>query len=565
MPRIKTASRKRAWYSINPWGVVILVFFALAAQTYYVHIKPDPRILTQSQKQYWAQVPVSTSRGDILDRNGIPLAISVPVTSLYIDPQSWLPENASALEPYLGKKVKDKFSRPLPGRFHWVARKVPNDIAMPILGRNIEGLFSVRENQRQYPHASLGSHVLGYCDVDDMGLAGVEMAWNNILYSPPQTRLLIRDAKGKMLDLIGSNAGVLDRGQSDIRLTIDSRFQQVVEWKLKDGIESTQSKWGAVVCVNPNNGEIIAMASYPTINPNDRSSFNKNREALRNNAISRVYEPGSTFKPIIMGIALDMGITSLSHTFNCTGTVKIADGIIRNFNSRGHGLETTETTLIKSCNVGMALIGNRFEKHRTYSMLRQFGFGEKTDIEIAGEEEGLLRTPEKWLGMVPANLAIGQGIAVTPLQLAMGISAIANGGTLLKPYLVAEVKDSKGNIVHRGTKRVRASVLTAGVSDWLRKTLRKTVIEGTGKGADTSLAEIAGKTGTAQIATKGAYVKGQYVSSFVGFWPYKNPKYVLLVVLGEPKGAKYYGGEIAAPVFKTIVEDLVQIGSNPSS
>ena len=539
-----------------------MVFFVLAIQTLRVHLNPDPRIISQSQNQYWAEVKVSTSRGDIFDRNGVPLAISVPVSSIFIDPKLWPTESADTLEPLFGKRASEKFSKTLPGRFHWVERKLSNEKAFTLLDKKIPGLGSIRENQRQYPHGQLGAHVLGYSDVDDMGLAGVELAWNNVLYSPAQTRLLVRDAQGKLLDLVGSNAGILEHGYGDIRLTLDSRFQQIVEWKLKEGIDETKAEWGAVVCVDPSNGEVLAMASYPTINPNDRSTF-KNAEATRNNAIGRVYEPGSTLKPIIMGMAMDMGVTSRGHQFYCGGRVSVADGVIRNVNSVAHGMETPQTTLVKSCNVGMALLGMRLEKYKAYNMLKQFGFGEKTGIEIAGEEEGLLRTPEQWLGIVPANIAIGQGLAVTPIQLAMAISAIANGGSLLKPYLVAEVKNSKGEKIYQGKKRARAIVLTKKVSSWLRDTLRLTVVQGTAKGAKTDLAEIAGKTGTAQVATRGNYIKGQYVSSFVGFWPYKSPKYVLLVVLGEPKG-RYYGGEIAAPVFKSIVEDLVNIDPNSS-
>jgi cell division protein FtsI (penicillin-binding protein 3)/stage V sporulation protein D (sporulation-specific penicillin-binding protein) len=224
-----------------------------------------------------------------------------------------------------------------------------------------------------------------------------------------------------------------------------------------------------------------------------------------------------------------------------------------------HGDLTLEGLLIKSCNVGMATVGNRMNAHRTAGMLRQFGFGVKSDVEISGEEEGLVRTPEEWLGMTKANIAIGQGMAVTPLQLAMGISAIANGGRVLKPYIIAEVRNANGEIIHRGEKRVRASVLSEQTASWIRKALYRTVEEGTGKGAKSPGIALAGKTGTAQMAASGIYKKGQYVSSFVGFWPYDKPEYLLLIVLGEPRGDKYYGGEIAAPVFKAVVEDMATL------
>jgi cell division protein FtsI (penicillin-binding protein 3)/stage V sporulation protein D (sporulation-specific penicillin-binding protein) len=207
----------------------------------------------------------------------------------------------------------------------------------------------------------------------------------------------------------------------------------------------------------------------------------------------------------------------------------------------------------------MATIGNRVNPAMAYGMLKQFGFGIKSDVEISGEEEGLLRSPEEWLGMAKANVAMGYGLAVTPLQLIMGISAIANGGELLKPYIISEVKNMSGKVIHQGRRRVRNAVLGVETCAWLRGALAKTVNIGTGKAARVDGVDLAGKTGTAQIATQGVYAKGHYVSSFVGFWPHDKPEYVLLIVLGEPSGGRYYGGEIAAPVFKAIVEDMSRL------
>lgn len=556
MPKIKERIQRESWHSKSAWATLFIAIIILGVQTVRVHIMPDPRISRQSGRQYWAQVPISTSRGDIRDRNDVPLAISVPTVSFFIDPQYWNPAGSEVLTRYFGKQIGDKFARPMTGRFHWVARKVPEDAAQELIKEKVPGLFTVRESQRRYPHGELASHVIGFCDIDDSGLSGVELAWNNVLFSPPQSRFFVRDAHGKLLDLIGSNAGVLQAGAGSIKLTLDSKIQQVVEWKIKDGVLSNHSKWGVGVCVDPRTGEILAMASYPWVDLNDRSSF-KNTAALRNNATGRVYEPGSTFKPIILGVAIETAKASRSERFLCRGKISIADGVIRDVSV--HGQLSLDGLIVKSCNTGMAVIGNRLKPHTTYAMLRQFGFGQKTDVEIAGEEEGLLRSPEEWLGMAPANVAIGQGLAVTPLQLVMGISAIANGGDLLKPYVIEEVKNATGKVIHQGKRRIRTTVLSHDTAGWLREAMRKTVAEGSGRGAKSDIANIAGKTGTAQIAARGGYGKGQYVSSFVGFWPAEKPQYVLLVALGEPSSARYYGGEIAAPIFKSIAEDITQI------
>jgi cell division protein FtsI (penicillin-binding protein 3)/stage V sporulation protein D (sporulation-specific penicillin-binding protein) len=556
MPKSRSGQFKESWNSRIAWLLCFCLLPAIAARTVKVQMFPDERIVRQSQRQYWAQIPVSTSRGDIRDRNDVPLAISVPSVSFFVDPLYWDTASEDVLAPFFGKETAEKFSKPMSGRFHWVTRKVPMDLATKISDMKIPGLFTIRENHRMYPHSELASHLIGFCDIDDFGLSGLELEWNKALFAPPQNRLFVRDARGNLLDLIGSNAGALNSGGGSVKLTIDSRIQQIVEWKLRDGAVSSSSKWGAGICVNPRTGEILAMASNPWVDLNDRSGF-RNQENLRNNVIGRVYEPGSTFKPIMMGIAKEMGLVSNGDHFRCAGKISIADGVIRDV--AAHGDLDLEGLLIKSCNTGMATIGNKMNSHKTFGMLKQFGFGAKSDVDIAGEEDGLMRAPEEWLGMTKGNVAIGQGLAVTPLQLAMGISAIANGGELLKPYVVAEVKNAKGEVIHAGAKRAKAAVLSAQTTKWLRGALYKTVEGGTGKAARVDGITLAGKTGTAQMAAKGSYTKGQYVSSFIGFWPYDKPEYLLLIVLGEPKGSKYYGGEIAAPVFKAIVEDMNQL------
>jgi len=555
MQKTRQENPKESWHTKLAWFLCFVALAGLAAQTVRVHLFPDARILRQSRRQYWAQIPISTSRGDIRDRNDVPLAISVPSVSFFIDPMYWSPASADVLEPFFGNSVAEKFSRNMSGRFHWVMRKVPMEIAGKIIEMKIPGLFTIRESHRMYPHSELASHVVGFCDIDDYGLSGIEREWNKVLFSPPQNRVFARNARGNLLDLIGRNAGAFKSGGGSIKLTLDSKIQQIVEWKLKDGMETSNAKWGAGVCINPQTGEILAMASYPWMDLNDRSSF-RSPETLRNNVIGRVYEPGSTFKPIIMGIAKETGLVSNNAHFNCSGRAAIADGIMRDVSA--HGSLDLEGLLVKSCNVGMATIGNRMNTHRTAGMLRQFGFGTKTNVEISGEEDGLVRTPEEWLGMTRSNIAIGHGLAVTPLQLAMGISAIANGGDVLRPYIVAEVKSATGEIIHQGQKRVRSSVLSSQTASWLRKAMYNSIETGTGRMAKVDGIAIAGKTGTAQMAGAGGYKEGQYISSFIGFWPYEKPEFLLLIVLGEPKG-RIYGGEIAAPVFQAVVDDMTRL------
>ena len=558
MPRIKKSGPLGIRRSKLVWGSVYMVLMILAAGTAWVQLKPDTRVVRQSQKQYWASVAVSASRGEIKDRNDISLAVSVPATSFFIDPKYWDPKSADLLSNPFGRNTAKKFSKELPGRFHWVARNVPKEKADRLLQNEIPGLYTISERIRVYPHGELASHVLGYCDIDDYGQAGVELAWNHILFSPPRTRFLTRDSKGKTLDIMGGKSGVPKNTSGSIRLTIDSRIQQIIEWRLSEGAKEAKASWGAGVCVDPNTGEILALASFPALDPNDRKNL-KNEYAVRNNVVGRVFEPGSIFKPITMSIAIETAAASKNSTYNCRGTMKLADKTMSDVNKKAHGVQDLTHVLMNSCNIGMSMMSMGVPRHQAYGMLKQFGFGEKTEVELSGEESGLLKSPEEWLGTVPANIFIGQGIAVTPLQAVMAIASIANGGSLLKPYLISEVLDSDGKVIHKGGRRVRYQVMSPGTAEFMRSAMKKVVSEGGGKMAFSQKVSIAGKTGTAQIATGGQYAKGQYVASFVGFWPAEKPKYVMIISLGEPHGARYYGGQIAAPIFRSVAEDIVQI------
>lgn len=543
---------------MSVWGAVGLALLLLAAGTTLVHLRPNPRIVAQSEKQYWATVPVSSSRGGIEDRNGIPLAVSVSASSFFIDPKYWDPASADVLAPYFGKAAAKKFSQPLNGRFHWVERGVPAKKADELNKQKIPGLYSMTERTRVYPHGSLASHVLGFCDIDGYGQSGIELAWNHVLFSPPRTRFMTRDSSGRAIDTMGGKSGVAAENAGRIKLTLDSRIQQIVEWRLAEGARDVSAEWAAGVCIDPSTGEILALASYPQMNPNDRKNL-VNAKSVRNNVVGRVFEPGSIFKPIAMSVAMETASANKSTTFSCKGSITVADRIIRDNNMRAHGHENMTEVLMNSCNVAMSTMAMKTDRYDAHGLLKQFGFGEKTDVEIAGEEAGLVQPPERWLGTVTANVFIGQGIAVTPLQAVMAIASIANGGMLLKPYIVGEVRGSDGKLLHKGSKRVRYQVMSKETADFIGTAMKKVVSDGGGSLAASGRVDIAGKTGTAQVAAAGTYAKGQYVASFVGFWPADKPKYVMLISIGEPKGRRYYGGQLAAPVFKSIVEDVVQI------
>ncbi|PKL02555.1 MAG: hypothetical protein CVV55_03840 [Synergistetes bacterium HGW-Synergistetes-2] len=313
------------------------------------------------------------------------------------------------------------------------------------------------------------------------------------------------------------------------------------------------------MCMDPQTGAILSMASWPTFNPNVRTDLSKTQNLL-NNSVGRTYEPGSTFKPIVLGISMERGSVHPNESFHCPYRIKIADGHISEAGKNGFGRLSVPEILAKSSNTGMAQIGIRVKPFNMYHSVREWGFGKPTGIELPGAEDGLLSSPEQWRGVVPSNIAIGQGLAITPLHLASAISAIANGGNLLRPHIVSKVVDSSGNIVYNEERQFLRTVLSPQVALWLQRAMVDTVVKGTGRNGAVPGISIAAKTGTAQIAERGEYAKGRWVSSFAGFWPSSDARYVVLVVIGEPSKGKYYGGDVAAPVFRRIVEDMEQIG-----
>jgi cell division protein FtsI (penicillin-binding protein 3)/stage V sporulation protein D (sporulation-specific penicillin-binding protein) len=428
------------------------------------------------------------------------------------------------------------------------------DKALRVLNTGLSGLHALKEQKRIYPNGSLLAHVLGYCDIDDLGLAGTEKFWNRELYSPPSLTMIGRDGGGNPVNLFGLPAAAGDRSEGKVQLAIDARIQHILEHYLKEGSEAWKARWAAAVCLDPRTGDVLGMASWPGFDPNRRSTFKTSR--LRNNVIGRVYEPGSTFKPIIMGMALDRKVISTRDRFYSPGFIRIADHVIQNYHRKAFGWEYPTDILVNSCNVGMSQIGMKMNVLATHGSLHQWGFGRPTGVELPGEEQGLLPAPDQWVGVVPANIAIGQGIAVTPLQLALAIGAIANGGHLLRPHLVQQAWDSGNVLVYQAKREIVRDVLSPATAEWLRSAMRDVVRKGSGKRADTPAVEMAGKTGTAQVAEKGIYAKGRFVTSFVGYWPWDVPRYLVLVSIGEPVGRDLSGGKVAAPIVRQIAEAI---------
>lgn len=554
-PRAYAPPRRRV---LDPWSVFALLFLLMGYALVERHCAPSPRILQQSQQQYWRRVPVKSNRGIIQDVKGNALVISEAVSSFAVDPSLLAPADASTLQGTISADMFQKLidAQRAGSRFVWLRRKTSHEEGERLRGLGLRALRDIKEQDRRYTNQRLMAHVLGFCDVDNRGLAGIEQAWDSTLYDPPGHRITVRRPSARSVAMFDE-----ERERRSVTpvvtLTVDSRIQYVVEKHLYRAARDNGAKWAAAICMDPWSGAILAMASWPSFDPQDRNG--SPLDALSNNAISRSYEPGSTFKPIVLGIALERGWVRTNEMFHCPARLKVADGYVAEAYPKAMGDIDTAQLIVKSSNVGMAQIGARAEKTKMYESLVTWGFGQESDIELPGVAKGIVPYPEQWRGVVPANIAIGQGLAVTPLQLVNAIAPIVNGGKLMSPYIIKEAMDPSGKIVCRGRARMAREVLTPETAKWLRQTMREAVLQGTGKRAATQVTKLAGKTGTAQVPEKGKYSRNRYVASFVGFWPYEDPQYLMLIVIGEPTSGLYYGGELAAPPFKAIVEEMAEL------
>ena len=545
----------------NPWVLFVLFFAVIGCTLIARHCYPNPLVVQQSQHQYWRKVPLKSTRGIIQDVKGNALVISETLPSFAVDPAMINSEDLLKISQIVSPEVTAKIHSLMgtKSRFTWINHKISENEALKFkeLMKTVRGLREIDEPYRKYTNQRLMSHVLGFCDNENKGQAGIEQQWDNTLYNPPGQKIVVRRRNSQAASLMERQP---ERRSVTpiITLTLDSRIQYVVEKHLFKTAENERAKWAVCICMNPNTGEILAMASYPTYDPSNRKSLTD--EALSNGAISRTYEPGSTFKPVYMAIALERGWVKKNEMFFCPAKLKVADGFIRESDARvALGNVSTAQLLIKSSNVGMAQIGIRADRLKTYESLQTMGFGQEPDIELPGVSRGILPYPENWRGITPANIAIGQGLAVTPLQLTTAMAAVVNGGKLMSPYIVKEAVNSLGELVYRGEPKVMREVMTPETAAWIRNAMRDVITEGTGKRAATKIVDVAGKTGTAQVAGKGGYAPGKYVASFIGFWPYEEPKYLMLIAIGEPSNGRYYGGELAAPVFKAIVEEMAEL------
>jgi len=479
----------------------------------------------------------------IYDRNGEKLAVSVLSDSVCADPTRIAdPVTASqqiAVILNLDKQVVMKKILE-PKNFCWLARRISPDQAANVDNAEIEGIFLVKEPKRFYPNGQLAAHLLGFAGADANGLEGLENKYDDILKSKPEKMAWARDAKGKKIFLRVANDEAKKDESVNLVLTIDSRIQYLVETHLKEAVLSKGAKGGIAIVMDPKTGEILAMANEAGFNPNNINGLTP--EKWRNRAITDYFDPGSTFKPFLVAGALEEKTIRESEKFYCHGQLSVRD------------------ILKYSSNIGAVKIAQKLGKEKFYQYIDNFGFGTKTGIDLPGESPGLVRPVKNWTKVDTATIAFGQGVSVTAIQMISAMSAIANGGVLMKPYILRSVTDKNNIPIKMYNPTVVRKVVSAETAKRLTNILTEVVgsADGTGKNANIVNVAVAGKTGTSQKFdfSRGVYSSEKVRTSFMGFFPADSPQVAILVILDEPQRDKW-GGVAAAPVFKSIGEQIL--------
>jgi stage V sporulation protein D (sporulation-specific penicillin-binding protein) len=549
--------------------VGILTFLIIDVRLGYVQFVLG-EWLTQGARDSWSRnIPFEPERGQIVDRNGIPLATNISAPTVYVmprqvkDPAATAEKLASVLN-----MPKEKAYREITKSASSVrikeGRKISHEKAKEIRALGLDGVYIGEDSKRHYPNGSYLSHVLGFTGVDNQGLMGLEQYYDKELRGERGAVKFYADAKGKRMNSMADDYEDPVKGL-ELKLTIDSKIQTVVEREL-DIAEAKYNPDGIIaIAMNPNSGEILAMSSRPTFDP---ANFRNVPQEVynRNLPVWSTYEPGSTFKIITLAAALNEGKVDLEKEhFHDSGSVQVAGARLKCWKRGGHGSQSFLEVVQNSCNPGFVELGQRLGKDKLFKYVKDFGFGQKTGIDLQGEGTGILFNLNRVGPVELATTAFGQGVSVTPIQQVTAVSAAVNGGILYKPFIAKELIDPiTKEIVMRNSPVEKRRVISEDTSKEIRHALESVVAEGTGGRAFVDQYRVGGKTGTAQKAKNGRYLENNFIVSFIGFAPADDPQIVVYVAVDNPKGVTAFGGTVTAPIVGSIMKDgLNAMGVKP--
>jgi cell division protein FtsI (penicillin-binding protein 3) len=537
-------------------GVALLWITAVFGRLSYLQLVRHSDYLARAQRQQQRSFDITPKRGIIYDRNMHALAMSVPVKSAFAVPAEIVDESLAV---HLLSGVVNVPEDVLQARFEssrsfaWISRKLPPEKVEAVERLNLKGIYFQEENQRFYPKRDLAAHVLGFVDPDEKGLGGIESELDSQIRGKSAKIVVMADARQRWFD-----GGEAQRESgANVVLTLDEKIQYIAQRELAAAIDKTRAIAGTVIVMNPNSGEILALANWPKFNPN--AATTAPAEWRMNRAVSAVYEPGSTFKLITLAAAFDQNITRPEEIFDCeNGAIIIAGHRIHDH--KRFSLLSVSEILAKSSDVGAIKIAVRLGPPKFYEYIRAFGFGSLTGLDLPGESKGILRHLENWSPISIGAISMGQEVGVTPIQLITAVSAIANGGLLYKPHVVQEVRRGTNVLPDQGAAATAdpKRVIRPETAATLRRLMEGVVLDGTGPLARLDGWTAAGKTGSAQKIdpATGRYSPTNFVASFTGFAPVSNPAVTILVSLDSPVGL-HEGGSVAAPVFKRIAEHVL--------
>ena len=549
--------------------VGLMVFLLIDLRLGYVQLYIG-NILTGKAKDSWSRnIPFEPKRGEILDRNGIALATNLSAPTIYVvprqveNPQETAEKLANALDASVDETFKEISKQQSSVRLS-KGRKISHEKAKEIKSLELKGVYIAEDSIRYYPNGEYLSHVLGFTGIDNQGLMGIELSYDEELRGEKGYVKFYADAKGKRMENMVDDYRPPTNG-NNLYLTIDSKIQTIMEREF-DIAEATYSPDGIVgIAMDPKTGEILAMASRPTFDPSKYQEV-PSEVYNRNLPVWSTYEPGSTFKIITLAAALEEKKVNLENEhFYDGGHVEVGGSTLHCWKRGGHGSQTFLEVVQNSCNPGFVELGNRLGKEMLFSYINKFGFGKRTGIDLAGEGTGILFNLERVGPVEQATTAFGQGVSVTPIQQVAAVSAAVNGGILYTPYVAKKLVDPlTEKVTMEKTPQEKRRVISEDTSKKVREALETVVALGSGKGAYIEQYRVGGKTGTAQKVKDGVYLKDNHIVSFIGFAPADDPEVVVYVAVDNPKGTIQFGGVVAAPIVGNIMKDaLIQLNVKP--
>ncbi|ULA64017.1 MAG: Cell division protein FtsI (Peptidoglycan synthetase) [Nitrospira sp.] len=544
--------RRYALLLVMLCGFAVVLFRLVSLQ-----VLQAAELTAKADRQHQKTVSLEGARGTVMDRHGKVLAMNMEVPSVFGIPTALESpaKTARSLSPVLQVRTDELEKKLRQDRsFVWLARKLDPEQGHRLERMPMEGIGLVMEGRRFYPKGPLLAHVLGFAGMDGEGLEGLERRYESQLHGEKRVVILQRDAMGRTVFPKGQAEQVPAAGHSLV-MTIDEVIQYIAEKELEEAVAKARAKSGAVIVLDPQTGAVLALAVSPRFDPNAVASLTADR--WRNRALTDAYEPGSTMKALVAAAALEEKVMKPGTMVNGeNGRMTIANTVIHDHEKLGW--MTFAQVIQKSSNIGAAKTGMALGDQRLYRYLQAFGFGQKTEIDLPGEVGGLVKHPKEWGRRSLASISMGQEIGVTPIQMVSAVAALANGGVLMKPYVVSEVRDAQGKMLRQVLPQVKRRVVSPETARAVTSILESVVTDGTGVKAAIPGFRVAGKTGTAQKIDPrtGAYSSTLFVGSFVGFVPADNPRLAMIVVIDEPQGESW-GGTIAAPVFRRVGEQVL--------